>query len=173
MLRDFQKLLHAPIPLVRNSFICFISQKIHYILYYPCLRGSPQKSQLQIFPFLKLSYGWQNPHCSHVFFWIYFMSSSQEKKNRASLSWYPLGQQLQMKSKQSTCQDKIRLPQSTRFDPIPVSDLVFSCAHHHRITLAGVLWHAGIPKAGDAFCLWTRWEKAGDEIRYLCYYLNI
>lgn len=78
-----------------------------------------------------------------------------------------------MKSKQSTCQGKIRLPQNTRFDPIFLSDFGFSCEHGNTVTLAGVLWHAGIPKAGIAFCLHTRWEKVRGEIRYLHHYLNI
>lgn len=70
-----------------------------------------------------------------------------------------------MKSKQSTCQDKIRLPQSTRLDPISISDLVFSCAHHNKIILAGVVWHKAVPKACDAFHLCTRWEMGGYDIR--------
>ena len=55
------------------------------------------------------------------------------KENTASLTSHPLGQQPQMKSKQSTCQDKIRLPQSTRFDPISVSDFALGCSHGNKI----------------------------------------
>lgn len=61
------------------------------------------------------------------------------ERNPASLASHPLGQQLQMKSKQSTCQGKIRLPQSTRFDPISGSDLGFSCAHLKAVGHRAVL----------------------------------
>jgi len=94
------------------------------------------------------------------------MSSHRKKKNTASLTPRPLGQQLQMKCKQSTCQDKIRLPQSARFDPISVSDLGFSCAHDNKGIRAEVVRHKAVLRACDAFHLCKSWEKRGCEIRY-------
>lgn len=50
-----------------------------------------------------------------------------------------------MKSEQSTCQDKIRLPRSTRFDPISVSDLGSSSAYHNKTILAEGARHRAAP----------------------------
>lgn len=60
-----------------------------------------------------------------------------------------------MKSEQSTCQDKIRLPRSTRFDPISASDLGFSSAGDNKTILA-----EGVGTE-QLLHIWSSWGRAG------------
>lgn len=75
-----------------------------------------------------------------------------------------------MKSEQSTCQDKIRLPRSTRFDPISASDLGFSSAGDNKTILAEGARHRAAPahleqlgKGRDGISWWTLFDCGSKE----------